>query len=483
MSLDRLVVRARAGDRNALEELVRLSLPLVYTVVRRALGTDPAVDDVVQEVMVRMLRRLPDLQAADRFRAWLMAITLRRIGTHLKREHARSRRHVTLEEAAVVSGGVEFEDATLLRVELSRQRRQMMLATQWLDADHRALLPLWGLLVSGELTRAEVAEAMGIGTGHAGVRLQRMRAQLQQCRGIVVALDATPGCERLNTVVADWNGVPSVLWRKRIGRHIEFCDVCRPILPSLIAPERLLVGLALLPVPAALAATVIAMKLPAAAPVVIAQASGSLTAGVVERLVRAVGSHPVAAAVSAGTLAAVVAVTTTGFAKPEALVAGPAAPAPVSAPPTTPATPTAAPTAPAIKAGRVSLEPVDAPGHFLTVAGDRGVLGSNRRGSTFDVVPGLSDAACYSFRTGDGRFLRHASWRLRADRNEGTTLFKRDATFCVHPGADAGSVSFASANYPRYFVRRVGSEFWVDESDGSAAFAATSSFLIRPPRA
>jgi RNA polymerase sigma factor (sigma-70 family) len=477
MSLDHLVVRARSGDRAALEELVRLSLPLVYTVVRRALGTDPAVDDVVQEVMVRMLRRLPDLRAADRFRAWLMAITLRRIGTHLQQEHARSRRHVTLEEAADVSGGAEFEDVTLLRVELSRQRRQMMQATRWLDADHRALLPLWGLLVSGELTRAEVAEAMGIGAGHAGVRLQRMRAQLQQCRGIVVALDATPGCERLNTVVADWDGVPGVLWRKRIGRHIEVCDVCRPILPSLIAPERLLAGLALLPVPVALATTIAALKPPAAAPMVIAQASGSPTAaGVVERFVRAVGSHPVAAAVSAGTLAAVVAVTTTGFAKPETPVAGPATTAPVSAPP-------AAPTAPALEAGRISLQPVDAPGRFLTVAGDRAVLGSNRRASTFEVVPGLSDAACYSFRTGDGRFLRHASWRLRADRTDGTTLFKRDATFCLRPGADAGSLSLASANYPRYFVRRLGNEFWVDESDGSAAFAATSSFLIRPPRA
>jgi RNA polymerase sigma factor (sigma-70 family) len=477
MSVTRLVVRARAGDRNALDDLVRLSLPLVYTVVRRALGTDPAVDDVVQEVMLRMLRTLPDLQAAERFRAWLMAITLRRIGSHLRRAGEAARRRVPLDELAGVPDAAEVEDASLLRVELSRQRRQVMHAGRWLDPDHRALLPLWGLLTSGELTRAEVAEALGVSAGHAGVRLQRMRAQLEVCRSIVAALDVTPGCARLSTVVADWNGVPSPLWRKRIGRHVESCDTCRAVTSGLVASERLFVGLALLPVPAALVATIIGAKAPAVAPVVVAQAAGPLTtAGFVGRLAEAAGAHPLAASVSAGVLAAVVAVTTTtGLASPETRVARATTPAPLSGPPATPSPA-------ALRLGRISFEPVDAAGRFLTVAGNRGVLASDRRGSTFEVVRGLADAACYSFRTGDGRVLRHASFRLRADRDEGTTLFKRDATFCVRPGASAGSVSLESANYPRYFVRHLGDEFWVDESDGSAAFAATSSLLIRPPR-
>ncbi|HET6530000.1 MAG TPA: sigma-70 family RNA polymerase sigma factor [Actinoplanes sp.] len=476
MSVTHLVVRARAGDRAALDDLVRFALPLVYTVVRRALGTDPAVDDVVQEVMLRMLRTLPDLQAAERFRPWLMAITLRRIGTHLERAGAAARRRVPLDDAAALPDPAGLEEATLLRVELSRQRRQVMRAGQWLDTDHRALLPLWGLLIAGELTRAEMAEALGLSAGHAGVRLQRMRAQLELCRSIVVALDATPGCAGLAIVVADWDGVPGALWRKRIGRHIDSCEVCRAARSGLIAPERLLAGLALLPVPAALAASIVDTKLPAAVPVMMAQSTGELTrVGVLGRLADAAGSHPVAAAVSTGVLAAVVAVTLTGSAQPADRVAGPATPAPRTGPPVTASTA-------ALPLGRVSLEPVDAAGRFLTVAGDRGVLAPGRPGSTFEVVPGLADAGCYSFRTGDGRLLRHASWRLRADREEGTALFQRDATFCVRPGASAGSVALESANYPRFFVRHLGDEFWVDESDGSPAFAATSSFLIRPPR-
>ncbi|MEV6490200.1 sigma-70 family RNA polymerase sigma factor [Actinoplanes sp. NPDC051633] len=506
MGWSHLVVRARAGDRDALADLARSSLPLVYTVVRRALGPDPAVDDVVQDVLVRMLRQLPQLRTPERFRSWLIAIALHRIGTHLKRAGVAVARTAPLDELAG-EPDVPFEDLSLLRVELASQRRQVMHAGQWLDAGHRTLLPLWVLLTTGDLTRAEIADALGTSDAHAGVRLQRMRDQLELCRSIVVALEAEPGCERLSAVLADWDGTPGVLWRKRIGRHVRSCDVCRAAASGLVATERLLAGLALLPVPAALAAAILTKQAPAVAPIALHPFAGSLTAsGFGGRLAVAAGLHPVAGAVATAVLAAVVAVTAIGLADPAQRVSaaanpapptgssGASTPAPLSGPPatapaaavpldpsTTPTTP-ARPTGPTLRLGRLSLEPVDVPGRFLTLAGDRGVLGTDRAGSTFEAVPGLSDPACFSFRSGADRFLRHSSWRLRADRDDGTVLFRRDATFCVRPGARAGSVALESANYPRYFVRLVGDEFWVDESDGGMQFRSSSSFKIRPTR-
>lgn len=47
------IAAAQAGDREALDELVTGWLPLVYTVVGRALGGHADVDDVVQETMLR----------------------------------------------------------------------------------------------------------------------------------------------------------------------------------------------------------------------------------------------------------------------------------------------------------------------------------------------------------------------------------------------------------------------------------------------
>ena len=68
------VEAALAGDRAALDDLLREHLPLVYNVVGRALFGHPDVDDVVQETMLRVVRQLPDLRDPGRFRAWLMAI-------------------------------------------------------------------------------------------------------------------------------------------------------------------------------------------------------------------------------------------------------------------------------------------------------------------------------------------------------------------------------------------------------------------------
>src|SRR4051812_42366671 len=57
-SVSMLVVAAQAGDRRALEDLMSTHLPLVYSIVRRAVGDDPDADDVVQEVVLRALREL-----------------------------------------------------------------------------------------------------------------------------------------------------------------------------------------------------------------------------------------------------------------------------------------------------------------------------------------------------------------------------------------------------------------------------------------
>lgn len=485
----RLVVRARAGDRNALDDLARLSLPLVYTMVRRGLGADPAVDDVVQDIMLRMLRRLPELREPEHYRSWLMSIALRQIGTHLRRDATAADRPASLDDAAGTPHPAVFEDASLLRAELSRQRHQVMHAGRWLDAGNRALLQPWWLLTAGEVTRGEVAQALGITDAHAGVRLQRMRAQLELSRSIVVALEAVPGCPDLGGVVAGWDGVPSAFWRKRIGRHVRSCELCRSASAGLVATERLLAGLALLPVPAVVAAAVAAAVAgkgtAVVAPVAVSPFAGPIAkAGVAGRLLGASGLHPVAATVSAGALAAVVAVAVAGFTGVEdrtATAAAVATPAPLSGPQVTPSvTPTAAP--PSLTPGRVSLESADATGQYLTVAGDVGVLGAGPDAATVELVPGLADPGCYSLRTPDGRILRHSSWLLRADRDDGTVLFGRDATFCVRAGAVAGSLSLESLNYPRFFIRHIGEEFRVDESDGSDQFRATSSWRVRPPR-
>ncbi|MET0419072.1 MAG: AbfB domain-containing protein, partial [Actinoplanes sp.] len=100
--------------------------------------------------------------------------------------------------------------------------------------------------------------------------------------------------------------------------------------------------------------------------------------------------------------------------------------------------------------------------------------------ATFTAIAGLADAGCFSFRTSDGRYLRHASWRLRLDLDQGTPLFRGDATFCVGDGAAAGTVTLEASNYPGWYVHHRGSELWVDQTDGSTGFLTETSFRLRP---
>jgi RNA polymerase sigma factor (sigma-70 family) len=167
-----LIVAARSGDRRALDELVTGYLPLVYTIVRRALGGHPDVDDVVQEIMLRAVRQLRLLRDPESFRPWLASIAMRHVSTHLHRRAATARRLVALDAAAdVPDDEADVEGLTLLRVELSIQRRQVVRATQWLDPDDRALLSLWWLETAGQLTRGDLAAALDVSIAHAGDRL------------------------------------------------------------------------------------------------------------------------------------------------------------------------------------------------------------------------------------------------------------------------------------------------------------------------
>ncbi|MFJ2907491.1 sigma-70 family RNA polymerase sigma factor [Streptomyces sp. NPDC087212] len=235
------IAAAQAGDRRALDELVAGWLPLVYNVVGRALNGHADVDDVVQETMLRAVDNLGSLRDPDSFRSWLMAIAVRQI-----RDRARRRTPEPLDESAAREA-TDFAELTVLRLQLEGQRREVAEAVRWLDGEDRQLLSLWWLEVAGELTRRELAAAVGISRQHAAVRVQRMKERLETARGIVRALDGA--CPRLREVTARWSGRPDSVWRKRLARHIRGCAYCGDPRETVVPAERLLVGIALVPVP------------------------------------------------------------------------------------------------------------------------------------------------------------------------------------------------------------------------------------------
>ncbi|MFC1419514.1 sigma-70 family RNA polymerase sigma factor [Streptacidiphilus cavernicola] len=243
------VLAAQEGDQRALDELVAASLPLVYNIVGRALNGHPDVDDVVQETLLRVVRGLGELRQPESFRSWLVAIAVRQVHDR-ERERISSRSHRADLDAAeqIPDPASDFAGLTILRLGLTDQRRELAEATRWLDEDDRALLALWWLEETGELRRAELAEALGLSGRHTAVRVQRMKEQLETARTVVRALRLAyqRPCEELAELTRGWDGAPSPLWRKRLARHIRGCGDCGERGGVLYPMGQLLGGLPLL---------------------------------------------------------------------------------------------------------------------------------------------------------------------------------------------------------------------------------------------
>jgi hypothetical protein len=94
-------------------------------------------------------------------------------------------------------------------------------------------------------------------------------------------------------------------------------------------------------------------------------------------------------------------------------------------------------------------------------AGVVGLGAEDQTSAQWIVVPGLGDAALVSFqsRNDPGRYLRHASFKLWSDTNDGSARFKQDATFRYgQPFVDSEGLTKAleSTNYPGLYWKRDG---------------------------
>ncbi|MGI5481674.1 sigma-70 family RNA polymerase sigma factor [Streptomyces lavendofoliae] len=502
-----LVVAAQGGDDRAREELIAAYLPLLYNIVGRALSGHADVDDVVQETLLRVVRDLPALRSPESFRSWLVSITLRQITNHWQRQRASDGRTTVIDEALrIPDAGAALEDATILRLHMSDARRQVVEARRWLDPDHQVLLSLWWQECAGSLSRTDLASAMGLSVAHVGVRVQRMREQLELTRTIVAALEADPRCPQLDQTVVGWDGLPSSVWRKRIARHTRDCPVCMMTTAERVPADLLLLGIAPLAVPAALVAALAAKGLlsgtaASAAGLATAHvAAGTATAGgglhsSLFGKLHAVTAHPMASLTAGAVLVAGTAAYVT-WPEPAPRVPGviatPTTGAPAPIPPRTAGPAEPSPVGPSAVAGTVplgarSLESADEPGSYVTYAEDFAMLGRvsassgarTRQRVTFTVVRGLADTRCVTLRAADGRYLRHRYLRLQLSADDGSELFREDATFCPRPGAVAGSVTLHAHNYPGSVVRHRDGGIWLDGSDGTRAFAGQASFIVR----
>lgn len=158
-TLAELVTRARRGDEQALNDLMRLCLPRVYALVRSlAHGRDEGwIQDAVAEAMFEIYRTIGRLRNAYAFKRWQYRLTVTACVSKAHREAGRKAREVTLtaHEGEESADPVQMAEENGFREYLHRQIQQ-------LPEDYRQVLLL--RYVAG-YTDTETARALGIPKG------------------------------------------------------------------------------------------------------------------------------------------------------------------------------------------------------------------------------------------------------------------------------------------------------------------------------
>ncbi|MFH8803020.1 AbfB domain-containing protein [Streptomyces sp. NPDC017936] len=158
-------------------------------------------------------------------------------------------------------------------------------------------------------------------------------------------------------------------------------------------------------------------------------------------------------------------------------VRGSAAPSPSAA------APTRGTSGPEPAAVRRSVRSVNLPDHYWRVGGatvrlERAGGPEFREDATFTLVDGLANGSCYSFLASDGTYLRHRDFVLRAEHDDGSPLFRQDATFCSRASSYSGAVMLEAVNYPGHFLRHRNFQLELQRYQQSGQYAADSAFRL-----
>lgn len=164
-----LVLRARAGDGEAFEQLVRLHMRAAYTVAFGVTNDDADAEDVVQDAFITALERL-DHCDPPRFSGWLLTIVRNRALNFRRAQTVRAAAPLEVADRATSSSNPELDAArgelrgelTEAMAQLTETQRQVVLLHDLEGYKHR-----------------EIGEIVGISEGASRFHLSTARAVLR----------------------------------------------------------------------------------------------------------------------------------------------------------------------------------------------------------------------------------------------------------------------------------------------------------------
>ncbi len=167
-----LVYSAQRGDKEAMQLLLTRNWTwlkgLVYSIVSRA----DQIDDVLQDICVRVIKKIDTLREPERFRPWLAVLARREA---LKFRQRRAKQPMQLQEEFAELTGDQKAKQSYESMEQKEMYGQIIGAVQSLPEKYRQVFMLQH---SGDLTYGQIAEILDVPITTVQIRLVRARRMI-----------------------------------------------------------------------------------------------------------------------------------------------------------------------------------------------------------------------------------------------------------------------------------------------------------------
>jgi RNA polymerase sigma-70 factor, ECF subfamily len=174
------VLRLKANEDAAYDELVRTYNASIFHVAYRMLGDTAEASDVVQEIFIKVFRNIGGFKGEAALKTWIFRIAFSEILNRLRWWKSRHRSSTVSLDDEPSANGHYVRDSSPTPDELLESKERdsaIQLALGKLSSDHRSIIVLRD--IEG-FSYTEIAEVLGVSIGTVKSRLARARGDLKK---------------------------------------------------------------------------------------------------------------------------------------------------------------------------------------------------------------------------------------------------------------------------------------------------------------
>lgn len=226
-----LIAAAQAGDEQALDALIAALQPKLYRFIRRMCPLPEDAEDILQETLITLVRRLPEFRGASSLSTYLYTVARSHCIKKLRTSKFAPTRREPVERLAELASGDDPQAA-------AADREAWGLVSQVLETmelEQREVLLLRDI---EQLSAAEVSAVVGVSVGAVKSRLHRARKTLRERLQPLVA-EPTPECPDIALAFSQHaEGELGAQACAIMQSHVDSCPRCSAICDGLKADLR-----------------------------------------------------------------------------------------------------------------------------------------------------------------------------------------------------------------------------------------------------